>query len=230
MLTGFITLLITDAMLLLVIQLVGALVRRHSREFPLHYAVLLLLFCILAHYAATSVMAGGISTERDRWLTLAATFGCGFFPIALYVATVFHHPAVGGASARNASLDEARKQEAEGNVQESLRAYCQYLDGHPKELSIWFETADMLQRNGEFTFARNLLIKMRDQFTDDDAATAKIMELWDTLPRPANSAVSGTGGAASDPNAVLQELIALRKQGAITEEEYRRQKRELFRG
>ena len=230
MLTGFITLLITDAMLLLVIQLVGILVRRHSREFPLHYAVLLLLFCILAHYAATSVMASGISAGRDRWLALAATFGCGFFPIALYVTTVFHHPAVGGASARNASLDEARKQETEGNVQESLRAYCQYLDDHPEELSVWFETADMLQRNGEFTFARNLLTKMRDVFSDDDAITGKIMERWHTLPRSPNSAASGAAGATGAPNAALQELIALQKQGAITEEEYRRKKGELFGG
>ena len=228
MLTGFIALLMTDAMLLLVIQLVGALVRRHKQEFPLHYAVLLLIFCIVAHYAATSVMAGGIVSDRDRWLTLAATFGCGFFPIAVYVATVFRHPAVVRTVTRRDILDEARKQEADGNIQKSLRAYCLHLDAHPEQLSVWFETANMLLRNNEVVFARNLLIKMRDRFSEDDAVVGRILELWSALPRPGAFAAAGAGTAAGDPNAVLRELIALRKQGVVTEQEYQRRKRELF--
>lgn len=228
MLTGFIALLITDAMLLLIIQLVGALVRRHKQEFSLLYAVLLLIFCILAHYAATSVMANGIVTDRDRWLTLAATFGCGFFPIAAYVATVFHHPAVVRTVTRRDILDEARKLEAEGHIQRSLRAYCLHLDAHPEQVSVWFETANMLLRNNEFAFARKLLIKMRDRFGDDDAVAGRILELWGTVSRSGASVDAGARTVAGDPNTVFRELIALRKQGVVTEQEYQRRKRDLF--
>lgn len=228
MLTGFVTLLITDAMLFLIIQLVGSLVTREKRQFPLHYAVLLLLFCVIAHYAATSVMADSIVTNRDRWLTLAATFGCGIVPIAAYVTTVFHHPALERTVKRHDALAEARKLEAEGNVQESLRAYCSFLDANPENLTTWFEAAHMLIGGGEFALARNLLVKMRDRFSDDRKASAKIQELWRSLPRPAIAVAPGAHATPRDPDAALRELIALRKEGIVTEAEYQRKKRELF--
>ena len=228
MLVGFVTLLITDAMLFVIIQLVGSLVTKGKREFPFHYAVLLLVFCILAHYAATSVMANGIETERDRWLTLAATFGCGIIPVAAYVTTVFHHPTLERTVKRQDALAQARRLEAEGNVQDALRAYCSFLDVNPENKGAWFEAAHMLVRNGEFALARNMLVKMRDRFGDDTQTAAKIQELWRHLPGPSAAVNPGSRGSTSDPDAALRELIALRQAGAVTEEEYLRKKRELF--
>jgi hypothetical protein len=226
--TGFITLLITDAMLYLIIQLVGSLITKGKREFPLHYAVLLLVFCILSHYAATVVMANGIVTERDRWLTLAATFGCGLIPIAAYVTTVFHHPALERTVKRYEALADARRLEAEGDIQESLRSYCVFLDVNPETKSAWFEATHMLIRNGEFALARNMLVKMRDRFGDDNQTAAKIQELWRNLPGRTTKASPVSRTTTRDPDAALRELIALRQAGVVTEEEYLQRKRELF--
>ncbi len=228
MLTGFVTLVITDAMLLLIIQLVGTLVTKRQRDFPLHYAVLLLFFCVVAHYAATSVMADAIETDRDRWLVLAATFGCGLLPIYAYVTTVFRHPALESAVKRLDALADARKLEAEGKIEEALRAYCAFLEVNPEHQSAWFEAAQMLIRNGEFALARNLLTKMKDRFEEDDATSGKIQELWRMLPRPTAVSASTARAVPSDPDKSLRELIALRKEGVVTEDEYQRRKRELF--
>ncbi|MFO7974647.1 MAG: SHOCT domain-containing protein [Candidatus Hydrogenedentota bacterium] len=230
MLTGFITLLITDAMLFLIIQLAGTLVTKGKREFPLHYAILLLLFCIVAHYAATAVMADAIETNRDRWLTLAATFGCGIIPISAYVTTVFHHPTLARSVKREDALTEARKLEAEGKIRDSLRSYCTFLDVNPENQSTWFEAAHMLVHNGELALARNMLVKMRDRFGDDAQTAAKIQELWRNLPGPSTTKDASSRTSPSDPDRALRELIALRKAGVVTEEEYRRRKEDLFEG
>ncbi|HQM48892.1 MAG TPA: SHOCT domain-containing protein [Candidatus Hydrogenedentes bacterium] len=228
MLTGFITLLITDVMLLLIIQLVGSLFANKRREFPLHYAVLMLVFCCVAHYAATSVMANGMVEDSDRWLVLAATFGCGAIPIAAYVTTVFHHPALARTVKREDALAEARKLEAGGDIKEALRSYCAFLDVNPENHGVWFEAAHMLIRHGEFALARNILVKMRDRFGEDREIAPKIQELWRMLPRPSAPGAPVTRTAPKDPDAALRELIVLRKAGIITEEEYQTKKQELF--
>jgi hypothetical protein len=230
MLTGLITLLITDAMLFLIIQLAGTLFTKGKREFPLHYAVLLLVFCIVAHYAATSVMAEAIESDRDRWLTLAATFACGIIPIGAYVRTVFHHPTLARTVKREDALTEARKLEADGNVKDSLRAYCTFLDVNPENQGAWFEAAHMLVQNGEFVLARNMLVKMRERFSEDKQAAAKIQELWRNLPGPATTRDLASRTTAHDLDAALRELIALRNAGVVTEQEYQRRKEELFEG
>ena len=230
MLTGFITLLITDAMLFLIIQLAGTLVTKGKREFPLHYAVLLLVFSIVAHYAATSVMADAIESDRDRWLTLAATFGCGIIPIGAYVTTVFHHPTLARAVKREDTLAEARKLEAERKITDSLKAYCMFLDVNPENLSVWLEAAHMLVRNGEFALARNMLVKIRERFGEDRQAASQIHELWRNLPGPATTRDLASRPAAHNPDAELRQLIALRKAGVVTEDEYQRRKAELFEG
>ena len=233
MIAGLITILVTDCMLYLIIQLVHANISAKRGDFPLRHALILLLFCCIAHAGATYTMGRACETTVQGWLTLLVSGGLGAIPIAAYVTTVSRHPAITSAAVKPQMLAQARSHREAEEFDEALRCYCLFFDDNPSRADVLFEAADMLVADFRLDTAEKLLRRVAEQFAHDPEVRRKAVHRLagfgkDPAQASPDHGAHPSNGAPTDEDR-MRELIALREQGAVTEAEFQAQKRLLGR-
>ncbi len=234
MFLGFLAIIITDCMLYLVIRLVDSSTTRKGTLMPIHYALLLLVFCCVAHYGATATMARAIAAEGDKWKVLAATVVFGLIPVGAYVRTLFSHPTVGRLTGRQEDFEAARALQKRGDAAGAIRAYHAFFRAHPDRPDALFHAVAVLVTEKQDEKARVLLHKLTQQFHDDPEVVDKAQRWVKHIQRGTAEFILGDAPAvqaAPVPEKPVDELVqlaALRRQGVITELEYAARRRAIM--
>ncbi len=173
MFLGFITVVLVDAILFLLIRLVHTQWMQKNQSVPLTYAAGLFALCCLAHFGATKTIGRAVVNTGQAWQAVVASAVCGFAPIWAYVHMLFSRFGEETEKRRAVVYPRAHRLRAQGDIEGALREYLKYYEAVPSKPRPLFSAANMLELEKEYQKAATLFRRIMELFEDDDDAWTK---------------------------------------------------------
>lgn len=173
MVLGLITVILVDAILFLMINLVHTQSAQKKQGIPIMYAVGLFCLSCVAHFAATKTLGRAVTTTTEARLSVVATVVFGFAPIWAYVHMLCGRIGEEAGRRRAQLYPRARKLRADGNLEGALREYLRYYEANPKSARPLFSAAGMLEGMQDYEKAATLFRQIMERFQDDQDVWTK---------------------------------------------------------
>lgn len=173
MVLGLITVILVDAILFLMINLVHAQWAQKKQSVPMTYAVGLFCLSCVAHFAATKTLGRSVITQMDARLAAAASVVFGFVPIWAYVHMLCGRIGEEAEKRRAELFPLAVKRRAAGDVEGALREYLKYYERDAHSAKPLFSAAGMLEEVKDFPKAATLFRQIMERFEDDHDVWSK---------------------------------------------------------